>query len=77
MPLNIDKKYNDLLDFLGMSDYDKKQLLRTIFNRDIQDNCRFLFKEKPIYPTPKENGFLAMNVLFNHLTTLLSKEIFP
>lgn len=68
MPLNLTKKYNDLLDMLGMSNVQRAQSLRRIFNRDIQDNPNFSFNGKPIYPTPRENGQIAMENLFNHLT---------
>lgn len=68
MPLNLTKKYNDLLEMLGMSNVQRTQSLRRIFNRDIQDNPNFSFNGKPIYPTPRENGQIAMENLFNHLT---------
>lgn len=68
MPFNLTKKYNDLLDIVGMSEYQRIESLRRIFNRDIQDNPQFTFNGKPIYPTPNENGFIAMENLFNHLT---------
>lgn len=68
MPFNLTKRYNDLLDLLGMSEYERTTSLRRIFNRDIQDNPEFSFNGKPIYPTPKENGIVAMENLFNHLT---------
>lgn len=68
MPLNLTKKYNDLLDLLGMSEGQRTESLRRIFNRDIQDNAHFTFNGKPIYPTPSEDGTIAMEMLFNHLT---------
>ena len=68
MPLNLTKKYNDLLDILGMSESQRNDSLRRIFNRDIQDNPAFSFNGKPIYPTPREDGQIAMENLFNHLT---------
>ena len=42
--------------------------LRKIFNRDVQNNDKFYFNGKAIYPTPKENRQLTMENLFNHLT---------
>lgn len=68
MPFNLTKKYNDLLDLLGMNERQRIESLRRIFNRDIEDNPVFTFNGKPIYPTPKENGQIAMENLFNHLT---------
>ena len=44
MPLNLTKKYNDLLDILGMSESQRNDSLRRIFNRDIQDNPAFSFR---------------------------------
>jgi hypothetical protein len=68
MPLNLIKRYNDLLDFMGMDERARTASLRGIFNRDIQENPTFTFNGKPIYPTPKEDGMIAMENLFNHLT---------
>lgn len=68
MPFNLTKKYNDLLDLVGMSEFERTKSLRGVFNRDIQDNPKFVFQGKPIYPTPKEDGIIAMENLFNHLT---------
>lgn len=68
MPLNLTKKYNDLLDLLGMSEKQRIESLHRIFNRDIENNPAFTFNGKPIYPTPMEDGIIAMENLFNHLT---------
>ena len=78
MPFNLTKKYNDLLELLGMSEPERRRSLRGVFNRDIQDNPNFCFNGKPIYPTPKEDGIIAMEVLFNHLTRKeTDKEEYP
>lgn len=68
MPLNLLKKYNQLLDIAGLSPRQCASSLRGIFDRDIQNNAHFYFNGKPIYPTPKENGQIAMENLFTHLT---------
>lgn len=68
MPFNLLKKYNDLLDITGMNPAQRSQSLRGVFDRDILKNTRFYFNGKPIYPTPKENGEIAMETLFTHLT---------
>lgn len=68
MPFNLIKKYNDLLDIMGMPESQRTESLRRIFNRDIQGNNHFTFNGKPIYPTPDENGEIAMEMLFIHLT---------
>ncbi len=76
MPLNLTKKYNDLLDLLGMSERQRTDSLRGIFNRDIENNSAFTFNGKPIFPTPNEDGKVAMENLFNHLTRKeVDKEI--
>lgn len=76
MPLNLTKEYNDLLDLLGMSEKERTESLRKIFNRDIERNRVFTFNGKPIFPTPREDGHIAMENLFNHLTTKeVDKEI--
>ena len=43
MPLNLTKKYNDLLDLLGMPEKQRTESLRIIFNRDIENNPSFTF----------------------------------
>ncbi len=68
MSLNLLKKYNQLLDIVGLSPNRRTSSLRGIFDRDIQNNPHFFFKGKPIYPTPKESGQIAMENLFTHLT---------
>ena len=76
MPFNLIKKYNDLLDIMGLSEAQRIESLRRIFNRDIQNNPHFTFNGKPIFPTPKDNGMVAMENLFNHLTRKeVNKEI--
>lgn len=68
MPLNLTKRYNHLLDLIGMAERQRNESLRRVFNRDIQNNPAFFFNGRPIYPTPRENGLIAMENLFNHLT---------
>lgn len=46
MPFNLIKKYNDLLDIMGMSEAQRIESLRRIFNRDIQNNPHFTFNVK-------------------------------
>ena len=68
MPFNLTKKYNELLDIIGMPEQHRQRSLKGIFDRDILNNPMFTFMGKPIMPTPKENGMVAMENLFNHLT---------
>ena len=66
MPLNLTKKYSDLLDLM-MSEVENLKSLRGIFRRDIEENANFLFRGDCIYPL-KRDGQDSMEVLFNHLT---------
>lgn len=68
MPLNKLKKYNDLLELAYLSESQRTASLKGIFIRDIADNKGFSFQGKNIYPTPRENGEIEMQNLFNHLT---------
>ena len=68
MPFNKLKKYPDLLDIAFMSDRDRNNSLRGIFDRDITDNPNFIFRGKRIYPL-KSDGVLDMDREFTHLTT--------
>jgi hypothetical protein len=74
MPLNLLKKYNQLLDIIALDERKRTESLKGICNRDIQKNVSFLFRNKPIFPTPRENGNIAMENLFNHLTRKMVDE---
>ncbi len=67
MPLNLTKKYPDLLDLM-MSDKENRDSLRRVFRRDIEENTSFLFRGDCIYPLKRE-GKDSMEVLFDHLTS--------
>jgi len=73
MPLNLLKKYNDLLDILAMSGLQRSESLKGVFCRDIADNPNFTFRTKQINPTPAE-GQDAMERLFKHLTTVITDK---
>lgn len=68
MPLNLLKKYPDLLEIMHLSHSQKIKSLRGIFNRDIEDNRNFKYRGNPIFPV-KKDGQPTMDTLFNHLTT--------
>ncbi len=68
MPLNLLKSYNQLLEFESLTESQRTNSLKRIFNRDIADNTAFKFKGRQINPTPLD-GFLTMDTLFTHLTT--------
>lgn len=67
MPTNLLKKYPDLLEIMHLSDYERTQSLRAIFNRDIENNQNFKLRTKQIRPISIE-GEASMSTLFNHLT---------
>ncbi len=73
MPLNLIKKYPELLEILHLSEGDRRKSLYGIFQRDIEDNDVFAFRQKRIYPI-KENGRVNMEVIFRHLTTAKEED---
>ena len=70
MPLNLLKKYNELLELAALNDFQRQKSLQGIFNRDIKDNLDFKFQHKQINPTPAD-GIDSMERLFAHLTTVI------
>lgn len=68
MPLNLIKIYNALLDIASMGSSQRMESLRRIFKRDFEDSSPS-FLQKPVYPTPQNNGEIPMDTLFRHLTT--------
>ena len=73
MPLNLIKKYPQLLDISSLSERDRITSLKGIFKRDIEDNNNFCFRSKIIRPIAKE-GQASMETLFHHLTTRRLKD---
>jgi hypothetical protein len=74
MPFNLMKKYNELLEIGAMSPVVRTKSLRAVFDRDISNNPNFSFRKKAIYPTPKEDGIVKMDILFDHLTKKVVDE---
>ena len=70
MPLNLLKKYNELLEIASMNEFERKKSLRGVFDRDITKNPNFAFQTKRIHPTPAD-GQDSMDRLFTHLTTVI------
>lgn len=68
MPLNLIKKYSDLLEIQSLTPMQRIVSLEKIFKRDIEENINFKYSNKPIYPSRKQ-GQPTMETLFNHLTT--------
>uniref|UniRef100_Q3ATM6 Uncharacterized protein n=1 Tax=Chlorobium chlorochromatii (strain CaD3) TaxID=340177 RepID=Q3ATM6_CHLCH len=74
MPLNLLKKYPELLEIAHMSEADRNSSLYAIFNRDFVQNDNLYFQGKKVRPIKGEDGAIAMDVLFQHLTTSSDKE---
>lgn len=68
MPLNQIKRYNQLLDIVGMSEQERTASLKSIFKRDFKEKTP-VFCSKEVHPTPREDGEIPMETLFRHLTT--------
>lgn len=68
MPLNLIKRYPQLLELSQFNTFQRKESLMRIFKRDIEDNNSFTFRNKNIRPT-KVDGELDMQKVYNHLTT--------
>lgn len=67
MPFNAIKKYNDLLELNSLTEHERKDSLKVIFDRDIADNDDFTYNLKIIRPLKKE-GVIDVESLFKHLT---------
>lgn len=63
---NLIIKYAKLLEIMHLTEYARTESLRSIFNRDIQENANLKFLEKIIRPL-KIDGQPSMDTLFNHL----------
>lgn len=68
MPFNLLKKYNELLELGALNEFQRKQSLIRLFDRDFTNNPNLSFKGKAITPTPID-GDIKMSTLFTHLTT--------
>lgn len=71
MPLNLIKKYPELLEINSLSEHERTKSLQSIFKRDIEDNLNLTFQQKNIRPIKGEEPDMVL--LFRHLTT---EEIF-
>jgi len=67
MPFNKTKKYPELLEIGQYSEFNRKKVLKAIFDRDIEDNSNFKFRNKTIRPIKGED--LDLNRTFKHLIT--------
>lgn len=66
MPLNLIKKYPQLLELGQFNEHQRTQSLQAIFKRDIEDNPDLNFRTKIIRPIKGEEP--SMVILFKHLT---------
>ncbi len=73
MPFNLIKKYPQLLELASFNEYQRKNSLMGVFDRDIANNSLFKFRNKQIRPTKKE-GEYPMLTLYRHLTTREDKD---
>ena len=73
MPYNLLKKYNQLLELSSLNEYQRKNSLMGIFNRDIVENTSFKFEKKAIHPTPID-GKIKIDTLYTHLTTVITDK---
>lgn len=69
MPLNLIKKYPQLLELVHLNERQRHKSLQGIFKRDIEENPLIEFRGKQIRPIKKQDGEPAMQTLFHHLTT--------
>ena len=67
MAINYIKKYKTLLELNHFTEWERKQSLQSIFDRDIADNENFNFQSKIIRPLKKEDVY-DVESLFKHLT---------
>ena len=67
MAFNLIKKYNQHLEIDHLSVRERTKELKEIFDRDISNNDKFLFRKKVIRPLKKE-GIIDIESLFKHLT---------
>lgn len=73
MPLNLLKKYNDLLDLGSYNEAQRKKSLHTVFERDFCAEKPNKFRSKEIQPTPAD-GKINIETLFTHLTTVITDD---
>lgn len=71
MPLNKLRKYNDLLDFGAYDEYQRRESLMRIFERDFIElgDIYFYINRKKVGPTPSSDGEIKVETLFTHLIT--------
>ncbi|MGO1729942.1 MAG: hypothetical protein ACTHY4_10080 [Flavobacteriaceae bacterium] len=71
---NTLKKYDDILELNYLSERERNESLKRIFERDISKNSSFKFKNKTIRPI-KIDGEPALETLFQHLTCQSNEQV--
>ena len=67
MPINLTKKYPELLEILHLEHRDRVKSLRGVYDRDIENNPGLKLRNKQVFPI-KSDGALDMERQFKHLT---------
>jgi hypothetical protein len=74
MPLNLLKEYNKVLDLYHSTERQNLSSLKGVFNREFIEKDSLKLNNIPIHPTTSEDGEDKMEVLFRHLTTVITDE---
>lgn len=71
MPLNLLKRYNDLLDLASLNESQRLDSLKRVFGEAFINRQPIHFNNKIVIPCPKD-GVIGMDTLFRHLTTVIT-----
>jgi hypothetical protein len=71
MPLNLLKRYNDLLDLASLNVHQRKVSLKGVFDEAFVNRQPIHFNNRIVIPCPKD-GAIGMDTLFRHLTTVIT-----
>jgi len=71
MPLNLLKRYNDLLDLASLNVHQRTVSLKRVFDEAFVNRQPIHFNNRIVIPCPKD-GAIGMDTLFRHLTTVIT-----
>jgi hypothetical protein len=71
MPLNLLKRYNELLDLASLTEQQRLTSLKGVFSEAFINRQPIHFNGKIVIPCPKD-GAIGMDTLFRHLTTVIT-----
>jgi hypothetical protein len=71
MPLNLIKRYNDLLDLASLNEPQRLASLKGVFGEAFINRQPIQFNNKKVIPCPTD-GVIEMDTLFRHLTTVIT-----